>query len=49
MVANVGRVKFVLAGIIIGMIVSLIVSQFSAILPARRAANLRIVEAIQYE
>ncbi|MBI5029435.1 MAG: ABC transporter permease [Chloroflexi bacterium] len=36
-------------GIVIGLVVALVVSQLAAILPARRAAGLRIIEAIQFE
>jgi putative ABC transport system permease protein len=36
-------------GIIIGLIVSLVVSQVAAIWPARRASSLRIIDAIQFE
>jgi putative ABC transport system permease protein len=36
-------------GIVIGLIVSLVVSQVAAIWPARRASSLRIIDAIQFE
>jgi putative ABC transport system permease protein len=36
-------------GIISSLLLALVVSQLAAVLPARRAAGLRIVEAIQYE
>jgi putative ABC transport system permease protein len=36
-------------GILIGLIVALLISQVAALWPARRAAGIRIVEAIQYE
>jgi len=36
-------------GILIGILISLLVSQIAAIWPARRAAGINIVEAIQYE
>lgn len=38
-----------LRGIFIGLIISLIISQIAALWPARRAARVNIVEAIQYE
>lgn len=36
-------------GILIGLVISLLISQVAAIWPARRAASINIVEAIQYE
>jgi putative ABC transport system permease protein len=36
-------------GILVSLIVSLIISQLAAILPARRAGNINIIEAIQIE
>ncbi|MFN2159987.1 MAG: FtsX-like permease family protein [Anaerolineales bacterium] len=36
-------------GILIGILISLLISQIAAIWPARRAAGINIVEAIQYE
>ena len=36
-------------GILIGFLIALVVSQLAAIWPARRAASLRIIEAIQFE
>jgi putative ABC transport system permease protein len=36
-------------GILVGLIISLIVSQLAAIWPAWRAAGIRIIEAIQFE
>jgi putative ABC transport system permease protein len=36
-------------GILVGLAVAVLVSQLAAIWPARRAAGIRIVEAIQYE
>ncbi|MFC2030164.1 ABC transporter permease [Chloroflexota bacterium] len=36
-------------GIVVGLLVALLISQLAAIWPARRAAGIRIVEAIQYE
>lgn len=36
-------------GILVSLLIALVVSQFAAIWPARRAVRLRIVEAIQYE
>jgi putative ABC transport system permease protein len=38
-----------LIAIIAGVLISLVISQLAAILPARRAAKIRILEAIQYE
>lgn len=38
-----------LVAIIAGVLISLVVSQLAGILPARRAAKIRILEAIQYE
>ena len=45
------KVAFVLplVAIFAGVIISIVVSQLAAIFPARRAANIRILEAIQYE
>jgi putative ABC transport system permease protein len=36
-------------GILIGLLLALLISQIAALWPARRAAGIRIVEAIQYE
>jgi putative ABC transport system permease protein len=36
-------------GIIVGLVLSLVVSQLAALWPARRAARLRIIDAIQFE
>ena len=36
-------------GIVIGLLISLLVSQLAAVWPARRAASVGIIEAIQYE
>jgi putative ABC transport system permease protein len=38
-----------LIAVIAGVLISLVVSQLAAILPARRAAKIRILEAIHYE
>jgi putative ABC transport system permease protein len=35
--------------IVAGLVVSLVISQFAAIFPARRAATIRILDAIHYE
>ena len=45
------RLTFVMPidGVILTLIVALIVSQIAAILPARRAAGIRILEAVHYE
>ena len=45
------RLTFVMPidGVIITLIVALVVSQIAAILPARRAAGIRILEAVHYE
>jgi len=40
---------FPIAGILIGLLISLIISQLAAIWPARRASSINIIEAIQYE
>jgi len=37
------------AGIFIGLTISLVISQLAAIWPARRASSINIIEAIQYE
>jgi putative ABC transport system permease protein len=37
------------AGIFIGLLISLVISQLAAIWPARRASSINIIEAIQYE
>jgi putative ABC transport system permease protein len=36
-------------GIMVGFFVAFVVSQFAALWPARRAARLRVIEAIQFE
>jgi putative ABC transport system permease protein len=36
-------------GIVVGLVIALIVSQLSAFWPARRAASINIIEAIQFE
>lgn len=36
-------------GILISLLITLIISQIAAIWPARRAAGIRIIEAIQFE
>jgi ABC-type lipoprotein release transport system permease subunit len=38
-----------LAAIGVGWLIALVVSQLAALLPARRAARIQILEAIQYE
>ena len=38
-----------LSAVIIGVIISIVVSQFAAIQPARQAANINILEALHYE
>jgi putative ABC transport system permease protein len=45
------RLTYVLSpqAIAVGLVISLIISQLSALLPARRAAQLRILEAIHFE
>jgi len=36
-------------GILVSLLIALVVSQLAAVWPARRAAGLRIIEAIQFE
>jgi ABC-type lipoprotein release transport system permease subunit len=36
-------------GIIVSLLIALVVSQLAAIWPTRRAASIRVVEAIQFE
>jgi putative ABC transport system permease protein len=36
-------------GLIAGLIIALVVSQVAALWPARRAARLQVIEAIQFE
>jgi putative ABC transport system permease protein len=36
-------------GIVVGLLISILLSQVAAIWPARRAARINIIEAIQYE
>jgi len=36
-------------GIVVGFLIALVVSQLAAVLPARRAARISIIEAIQFE
>jgi len=36
-------------GIVVGFAVAVVVSQLAALWPARRAAQLRVIEAIQFE
>jgi ABC-type lipoprotein release transport system permease subunit len=36
-------------GIVVSLVLALIVSQLAALWPARRAAQMRIIEAIQFE
>jgi putative ABC transport system permease protein len=36
-------------GVIVGFVVAVVVSQLAALWPARRAAQLRVIEAIQFE
>jgi putative ABC transport system permease protein len=45
------RLEFTLplAGVIFSLIIALVVSQLAALWPARRAARIRIIEAIQFE
>jgi len=45
------RLTYVLSwqGIAVALLIAVVVSQLAAILPARRAARLRIMEAIHYE
>ena len=45
------RLTFVLplSGVVISLVIALVVSQLAALWPARRAARIRIVEAIQFE
>jgi len=45
------RLQFTLPleGVIISLIIALIISQVAALWPARRAARIRIIEAIQFE
>ncbi len=38
-----------IGAIIVGLIISLVVSQFAAVQPARRASNANIIEALHYE
>jgi ABC-type lipoprotein release transport system permease subunit len=40
---------FSVEGFVVGMIVAFVVSQLAALWPARRAARLRVIEAIQFE
>jgi putative ABC transport system permease protein len=45
------RIEYALpiAAIAIGLIIAILISQLAAIIPARRAARLNILEAIQYD
>jgi ABC-type antimicrobial peptide transport system permease subunit len=36
-------------GIVVSLVIALVVSQLAAVWPARRAAQMRIIEAIQFE
>jgi putative ABC transport system permease protein len=36
-------------GVLVSLVIALVISQFAAISPARRAAKVRILEAVQYE
>ena len=37
------------AGVVVSLIIALVISQLAALWPARRAARIRIIEAIQFE
>jgi ABC-type lipoprotein release transport system permease subunit len=45
------RLEFTLplAGVVVSLIIALVISQLAALWPARRAARIRIIEAIQFE
>jgi ABC-type antimicrobial peptide transport system permease subunit len=45
------RLTFILPpeGVILSVIIAMIISQLAAIAPARRAAKVRILEAVHYE